>query len=410
MDDTDAAAAQQGGGTSWPFQANCPQRYAGNYRDYASRGGLVRPREDVQGFVAGGVNRGDMARFYFLSLAFDQICREDIIGDFAELGVYRGNTATVIARMARRLGRTAYLFDTFEGFDRKDLQGVDAAVQPDAFGDTSLAAVRAAVGEANVAFMQGYFPDTAAGVPDDARFSLVHIDCDLYAPILSGLRYFYPRLVPGGFLIVHDYSSLCWAGAEKAIDEFFADKPEAVIPLPDGAGSAVIRKARAAGPDGNWLNRRRARVLQQDWVHVVNGGLGDLLGIGWCTPEAWGVWGTGDVHELHLVVPGGGAGVYRLDMASHVALLGARTSQQVDVAVAGRTLATWDYTAEANSGFRSVDIRVDGGRPDATEIVVQFRPRSVARPCDLEPGHPETRPLGVALHRIRFRKLDAPPG
>jgi len=29
---------------------------------------------------------------------------------------------------------------------------------------------------------------------------------------------------------------------EKAIDEFFADKPESVIPIPDRAGTAAIRK------------------------------------------------------------------------------------------------------------------------------------------------------------------------
>jgi O-methyltransferase len=48
--------------------------------------------------------------------------------------------------------------------------------------------------------------------------------------------------VPGGFLIIHDYMSLYWDGVEKAINEFFADKPERFIPIPDKSGTIVIRK------------------------------------------------------------------------------------------------------------------------------------------------------------------------
>jgi len=73
-------------------------------------------------------------------------------------------------------------------------------------------------------------------------FCLVHLDCDLYAPFQAALRYFYPRLVSGGFLILHDYANAHWKGAEKAVDEFFADKPEKVIPIPDKSGTAVLRK------------------------------------------------------------------------------------------------------------------------------------------------------------------------
>jgi Macrocin-O-methyltransferase (TylF) len=76
----------------------------------------------------------------------------------------------------------------------------------------------------------------------------VHLDCDLYAPFAAGLRYFNPRLVEGGFLIMHDYSSLYWAGAEQAIDEFFADLPEKPIPIPDKSGTAVIRKTATEAP------------------------------------------------------------------------------------------------------------------------------------------------------------------
>ncbi|MCB8829601.1 TylF/MycF family methyltransferase, partial [Escherichia coli] len=121
-------------------------------------------------------------------------------------------------------------------FDDRDLE-LNEQHLSGAFSETSLEFVKKRVGEENTSFVQGFFPDTAAHLPASGRYSLVHIDTDLYAPIKAGLEYFYPRLNDGGFLIMHDYMSLCWEGAIRAIDEFFADKPEHIIPIPDLAGT-----------------------------------------------------------------------------------------------------------------------------------------------------------------------------
>jgi hypothetical protein len=275
---------------AWPYRADPPQRYWGNYHRYIERGGLIDLEADIPGFVADG-NVGDISRFYFFCLAFDQINKEALQGDLAELGVYRGHTASLLAKMARRLGRTAFLLDTFEGFEPSDLRGIDAG-QKMQFADTSLDAVRTRVGEQAVRFVKGHFPETASELPDTS-YCLVHIDCDLYAPILSALEYFYPRLAPGGFLIIHDYSSLAWDGAERAIDQFFADKPEAIIPLTDGAGSVVIRKARPPGAQFGWVGQKRQAMFSGEWFPVGQGRMADDLVEGWGGREDWGVWGSG---------------------------------------------------------------------------------------------------------------------
>ena len=67
-------------------------------------------------------------------------------------------------------------------------------------------------------------PGLGIGTPSDARFALVHIDCDLYKPFKAGLEFFYPRLVTGGFLIMHDYTSLWWDGVERAVESFLQIK------------------------------------------------------------------------------------------------------------------------------------------------------------------------------------------
>ena len=391
--------------TRWGYTASLPQRYAVNYTRYLNFGGPVRLEEFVQGFVAGGENQHDMARFYFFCLVFDQLAKERVEGDLVELGAYKGHTATLLAGMARKLGRTAYVMDTFEGFHTGDLNGIDAAASSQAFSDTSLEAVRAAVGEDNVRYIKGYFPGTARELPDDGRYCLVHIDCDLYAPIKSALEYFYPRMVPGGFLIIHDYSSLYWSGAEKAIDEFFADKPEAVLPLPDSAGSVAVRKVRPADPNGNWLEQKRASLLRNEWVLAAHGGLREVLGSGWSGSEDWGVWGVGEAHELLLVLPPHVDGEIELQMDVHVVT--ARRSNELAIrCFAWRPDARQMGIHVANQPRYPVRARSgpDRGRRSRPapvgQVDVPAADGCLARRTD--PSLTERRPVGLALHRMRF--------
>jgi O-methyltransferase len=227
-----------------PHLAGAPQRYTDNYEIYTERGGIMRPPEDAAGFVRRTPKYTyDRVRFYFLCLAVDLIVLDKLAGDMAELGVDKANSASVLARAAGRLGKQIYLFDTFEGFSERDLVGNEVKHRG-GYADTSLTQAKENVPGDHVHFMVGYFPETAVDVPNDAQFCLVHLDCDLYKPFRAALDYFWPRLVPGGFLIMHDYTSLYWEGVEKAVEEFFADKVESVIPIPDMSGTVAVRKAK----------------------------------------------------------------------------------------------------------------------------------------------------------------------
>jgi hypothetical protein len=188
-------------------------------------------------------NAGDLARLYALAFNLRQLMAEGVPGDCAELGVFRGNSASVIAHYARRAGKTTYLFDTFAGFARSDL---DASVPESlitAFDDTGVERVARLVGREGVEFCQGHFPASIPPALHDARFCLVHIDCDLYAPARAALEFFYPRLNPGGMLILHDYANPTWEGIRRAADAFLADRPERLVLLPDKSGTAMLRKA-----------------------------------------------------------------------------------------------------------------------------------------------------------------------
>ncbi len=187
-------------------------------------------------------NAGDVPRLYAIIFNTKQIIDDKIEGDMAELGVYRGNSAAILAHYARRYGRRLFLFDTFEGFDQRDLVGRDKSKKVE-FADTSLGYVREVIGDEDVRFMEGRFPESIPSDLSTSRFCLVHIDCDLYEPAKAGLEFFYPRLSPGGLLIVHDYANPYWKGIKRAVDEFCVGISERPVVFGDKSGTAMIRRS-----------------------------------------------------------------------------------------------------------------------------------------------------------------------
>lgn len=184
-------------------------------------------------------DRGDLNRFYFLYLQIESLESRRIEGAFAELGVFRGTTAKLFRELAPQ--RELYLMDTFEGFSAEDVAHEDAKGKGQRGGwAASLDRVKSYVGEGpGTHYIKGRFPETAQEIPAQVRFAMVHLDADLYAPQLEGLRFFYPRTIKGGAIIVHDCNNP-FTGSRKALDEFFADKPETPVFVPDKSGSAVV--------------------------------------------------------------------------------------------------------------------------------------------------------------------------
>lgn len=189
-------------------------------------------------------NNGDASRFIALLLNLRLLEADNVPGEFAELGVWKGNSAALLADFSTRMGRRLFLFDTFSGFDERDLVGVDSASQK-LFADTSIAYVKETVQQVHdVTYLPGFFPETLTAEVEQSTFALVHIDCDLYSPMKAALEFFYPRLSKGGMLILHDYSSGVWEGGTQAIDEFRAATGEFLCLWPDKSGTAMIRKSK----------------------------------------------------------------------------------------------------------------------------------------------------------------------
>ena len=184
------------------------------------------------------------ARAATMRLLAEQIREENIPGDTAELGVFRGDFAALIN--AAFPDRTIHLFDTFEGFPARDVeieqaQGLSRAKTGD-FKETAENIVEKRLPHPERAvFHKGYFPDSFDGCTE-MTFAFVSVDADLYAPTAAALPLFFDRLSPGGVLLIHDVNSTQFSGAGKAVREFCTERGLLPMPVSDMHGSVVLRK------------------------------------------------------------------------------------------------------------------------------------------------------------------------
>ena len=175
-----------------------------------------------------------MGRFGMLNKAAKMI--EGLPGSVVEVGVWKGKVAAHIAKLFPDM--TVHLFDTFAGMPEGTIEEIDGdGRKPGGGGGTwdkykknSLEAVTSKLkGFDNIRIYPGVFPETGAVLPASERYCLVHVDVDLYRSTLDVCEFFYDRMVTGGVMIMNDYRAPTCPGATKAVDEFFADKPEEIV-------------------------------------------------------------------------------------------------------------------------------------------------------------------------------------
>ena len=181
-------------------------------------------------------------RFYTWWLQNERLKAEKIPGAFAEVGVYKGESAAILHALDP--DRELHLFDTFSGFPASDLEGETGEASTyttENFADVSLTdTIKRVAGKDNIHVHKGYFPDTASGL-EVKRFALVNLDADLYKPTRAALEFFYPSLSPGGVIFIHDYNHK-WPGIIKAVNEFARKIPESIVLMPDADGTVLIVK------------------------------------------------------------------------------------------------------------------------------------------------------------------------
>lgn len=179
-------------------------------------------------------------------------------GAFVECGVWRGGSAMVIAATLHELGvddRELCLFDTFthmpfpgeadiDVFGRAAADYYDVASGSEAFRYLPLEAVQDAVASTGyprerMSFVQGMVEET---IPEQApdTIALCRLDTDWYESTAHEMEHLYPRLSPGGVLLIDDYGH--FQGSRKAVDEYLeAHDLQVLLHRIDFTGRLVVK-------------------------------------------------------------------------------------------------------------------------------------------------------------------------
>jgi predicted O-methyltransferase YrrM len=182
------------------------------------------------------VTRWSLGRICYLEDMLRRVAH--VPGDVVECGVSVGYSLLYLTLLTELAGqdRHLYAFDSFQGFpspapaDRRtdgafSIQKGDYAAPPElvrrVLHDGQVSPRWAAE---RVHLVPGFFEQTLPRYT--GTIALLHLDCDLFTSYQTCLTELYPRLAPGGVILLDEYNDPNFPGAARAIDTFFADKAE----------------------------------------------------------------------------------------------------------------------------------------------------------------------------------------
>jgi hypothetical protein len=183
-----------------------------------------------------------------LTNAVRYVVKNQIAGDIVECGVWRGGSMAAVARTLvaeKDPGRHLYLFDTFRGmpapterdvnfegdrakdfFRRQDGNGAGSDWCLASKGEVEKVMSATRYDQSKIHLIAGRVEETLpAQAPQ--KISLLRLDTDLYESTRHELIHLFPRLQPGGVIIIDDYGH--WQGARVATDEYFTEQGISIL-------------------------------------------------------------------------------------------------------------------------------------------------------------------------------------
>lgn len=203
-----------------------------------------RPFEEVAQAFPGYVRRQLLTRFLAYYELFKMI--QDVPGWIAECGIYRGFSLFALARFLEIFcmgdkTRKIIGFDNFAGFT--DLSEHDGNPEPRCTrhqGGSSPAEFKDdfyrllelanrdcfAPWSKRIEVVEGNIQDTVPKYCQDnpgLRLSMLNIDVDIYDPVRTALSTLYPRLLPGGIVVLDEFAHIDWPGESRAVEDVFKE-------------------------------------------------------------------------------------------------------------------------------------------------------------------------------------------
>jgi len=188
------------------------------------------------------LRRPNLGRLLSLYEAYKRVV--DLPGSVVELGVFKGESLLLFGKLMELMNPSdrscgVVGFDNFKGFTALNVE--DGGENPQAgrvvggwssenYHEDLLGLINVfdhdrMVGQkARIELVEGDINETVPRYVQEnpgLRIRLLHLDCDLYEPTLTGLKYLYDKVVKGGIVILDEYAFKEFPGESKAVEDFF---------------------------------------------------------------------------------------------------------------------------------------------------------------------------------------------
>ncbi len=164
-----------------------------------------------------------------LQACAEHVLANDVPGDFIETGVWRGGAVILLRGVLEAYDvrdRVVWVADSFAGLPRPNETDypADRGDQHHTYEELAVSLEQVQENfrrydllDDQVRFLKGWFKDTLPDAPIDA-LALLRIDGDMYESTHDAFSHLYPRLSPGGIVIVDDYHAV--AACRRATHDY----------------------------------------------------------------------------------------------------------------------------------------------------------------------------------------------
>lgn len=212
----------------------------------------------IEGWRRPAHTMAGMKRLDNVQFCLERVLADDVPGDVIETGVWRGGVPILMRGILAAHGvtdRTVWVADSFEGLPPPDPdkypedRGLTLNVIPElavSVEQVKSHFERYGLLDDRVRFLKGWFRDTLPDAPIE-RLAILRLDGDLYESTMDALNALYPKLSPGGYVIVDDYGAI--AACRRAVHDYRAAHgiDDAMLPV----DWTAVYWRRGSGPGRN---------------------------------------------------------------------------------------------------------------------------------------------------------------
>jgi O-methyltransferase len=188
-------------------------------------------RAEVRDSPARAETMAGLRRLDNLQFCVTDVLRRGVPGDLIETGAWRGGVTIFMRAILEAYGdteRQVWVADSFQGLPKPDPERWPAEAGDEHWTVDQLAVpleevqanfARYGLLDERVRFLPGWFKDSLPAAPIE-RLAVLRLDGDMYGSTMEALEALYPRLSPGGYVIVDDYGAI--AQCKEAVTDFRA--------------------------------------------------------------------------------------------------------------------------------------------------------------------------------------------